>query len=117
MSKLLDIIINEKLSSVEFVMDYIQLHFDGITLTFYVFPEIDIAGQSYNIQNHDYRNKICDLIDKKVKSIKFKEDESFDILFENSWTIHLSLKRDASNSQLPELLYMSDTENNWLVLG
>jgi hypothetical protein len=117
MSGLLNTLVNEKLSSVEFVMDYIQLHFDGITSTFYAFPEIHTASVLYTIRDHDYRNRICALIGQKVTAIKFEEEQTFDILFENGWKVHLSLKRDESNFQLPELLYMSDTQNNWLVLG
>ena len=43
----LQIIVGEKLSSVTFVMDYVQLGFDGPLLTAYSGPEVSFGGKVF----------------------------------------------------------------------
>ena len=51
-----DILIGEQLSSVTFVMDYLQLDFDGNRLTCNVWPVVNVANNSYKYQQTEYRN-------------------------------------------------------------
>jgi len=40
-------LIGEQLSSVEFVQDYLQLHFDGRTITAYVWPKVFVNIETF----------------------------------------------------------------------
>lgn len=71
-SILKDKLINEQLSSVEFVQDYLQLHFDGRTITSYIWPIINIKNESLIFGDVLYRNALCDFIGNKVKDIFLK---------------------------------------------
>jgi hypothetical protein len=43
----LDILVGEKLSSVTFVLDYLQVDFDGNQFTFYIWPTVFVDGEKY----------------------------------------------------------------------
>ncbi|MFZ1456146.1 MAG: hypothetical protein WAT46_08905 [Saprospiraceae bacterium] len=90
-SILKDKLINEQLSSVEFVQDYLQLHFDGRTITSYIWPIINIKNESLIFGDVLYRNALCDFIGNKVKDIFFKDKEYLVLYFEE---IKGSLKID-----------------------
>jgi hypothetical protein len=76
-------IIGTRLSSVDFVLDYLILGFDGKgALTSLVWPEILIPGGSvlkFGMQG--YRDGLCDLITQVVSEVHFSEDETITISF------------------------------------
>ena len=43
----LDALVGWQLSSVEFVQDYLQLHFDDKTITFYIWPAVLVGDKEY----------------------------------------------------------------------
>ncbi len=109
------ILIGEQLSSVEFVQDYLQLHFDGNTLTFYVWPTV-FMDKEYSIDDDSYRNKLCSLIANKVSRINFIDNQIFAVEFERGDKIVLQIERSESNKDIPEFLYFSDINKEWLVI-
>ena len=76
-------IIGARLSSVDFVLDYLILGFDGKgALTSFVWPEIIISGEgalTFGMQG--YRDGLCDLITQVVSEVHFSEDETITISF------------------------------------
>lgn len=64
----LDAIVGEQLSSVEFVQNYVQLRFDGPTLTIYDYPVVEIGGIQYTIDSPGYRDRLCERIATLVRS-------------------------------------------------
>lgn len=108
-------IIDEQLSSVEFVQDYLQLHFDGNTLTFYSWPEVIIENVNYDIGDLLYRNALCQLISQKVTDVLLLEKQQLTIFFHNSM-ISLNLIRNHSNIGLAELVYFVSVDKDWFVL-
>jgi hypothetical protein len=109
-------IIGEQLSSVEFVQDYLQLHFDGNDITFYSWPVVNIERIEYQHNGIDYKNKLCDLIGKEVEYVLFIEEIEFNVLFVNGAKIVLSLIRNDLNKELIEFLHYKGVNNDWLVL-
>ncbi len=69
----------EQLSSVEFVQDYVQLHFDGRTITAFVWPEIKIKDSVFRFGEIEYRNVLCNLIGIEVEDL-FMQDKAFLVL-------------------------------------
>jgi hypothetical protein len=76
-------IIGARLSSVDFVMDYLILGFDGKgALTSLVWPEIiSNAGSVLKFGTPGYRDRLCDLITQVVSQARVSEDESITISF------------------------------------
>lgn len=108
-------LIGEQLSSVEFVQDYLQLHFDGNTLTFYSWPILLLDGNQYVIDDLDYRNRLCSIIGKNVTDVVLDDKVEFEVFIDTAKII-LPLLRDSSNKDISEFLYYKDVNQNWLVL-
>jgi hypothetical protein len=90
----LDILIGRELSSVEFVRDYIQLHFDGPSLTMVTNPVIYTADFSYNWDMPGYRDALCDRIGTVVSKAFVVEGEEFRLEFDDSSCVVVSLRED-----------------------
>jgi len=77
-------IIGARLSSVQFVMDYLILGFDGKgALTTLVWPEI-LDRQAFKFGMPGYRDRLCELITEVVSEVSFSEDETITISFGDS---------------------------------
>lgn len=105
---------NEQLSSVEFVQDYLQLHFEDKTLTCYIWPYLRSNGRTYRNGDIDYKNQLCNVIANHVLHVDFIENVTLTITFSNASEIILSL--DNSNADIiGEIAILSDNENNWSI--
>ena len=107
----LDILKEEKLSSVIFVMDYLQLDFDGNRLTMNIWPSVNVLNIEYILKDQFYRDKLCSFIDQVVSDITFKENEFLMVHFKNGDSIKLSL--DPNNPELivPEIAEFTDVND------
>lgn len=74
-------IIGEQLSSVEFVQDYLQLHFDDKYLICYIWPVVIISEIEYRYKDPLYRDKLCELIGKIITAVHIKEKDYLIIEF------------------------------------
>ncbi|MEO6151126.1 MAG: hypothetical protein ABIN95_03355 [Mucilaginibacter sp.] len=115
MENLFKSILNEQLSSVTFVQDYLQLSFDGKTLTCYSWPIIKTLSDNYDHQKQGYKDALCEIITYKVKNVLFIENEILEIAFYNEHSISLTLSRNESNIDLSESAYFKN-EDQWFVL-
>ena len=105
---------NEQLSSVEFVQDYLQLHFEDKTLTCYIWPYLISNGREYRNVDKDYKNQLCDVIANHVVRVDLIENVTLTITFSNTSEIILPL--DNSNPDIiGEIAILSDNENNWSI--
>jgi len=59
-------LIGESLSSVVFVMDYLQLDFNGTRLSSYVWPKSVIGSTVRSFGEDGYRDQLCAFIDHEV---------------------------------------------------
>lgn len=85
-------LIGEPLTAVTFVMDYLQLQFNGYLLTVLT-PLIVISDHSYNLGDSGYRSALCDRITQKVKETHL-EINSLRIIFEDHTVFKISLKEE-----------------------
>lgn len=109
-------LIGEQLSSVEFVQDYVQLHFDGRTLTAYIWPKVKICENVYYFGNNEYRNKLCDLIGIEIEDVYFQDKESLIILFKDKKGI-ISINLDPSNPEINSeiAIFNDELDKTWAV--
>jgi hypothetical protein len=79
-------IIGARLTSVDFVLDYLILGFDGKgALTALVWPEISNAGNILKFGMQGYRDRLCELITEVVSEVRFSEDETITILLGDNY--------------------------------
>lgn len=115
-NELVQRIVGKKLSAVTFVMDYLQLQFDGPGINAYTPVTVSTAGKSYVFSapgapqatmekstvpiggklyvsaDDQFRNRLCEQITKIVKSVVIKSGEAFLITFDDESAISISLK-------------------------
>ena len=92
-------LVGQKLISVSFTIDYLQLQFEDALVNLYSFPEITVRDISFRNGDTEYRNKICELISNFVKSTDWVDDVRFVIGFETS---SLVTPLDPQNNENPE---------------
>src|SRR5580692_5778070 len=92
-SDVLTRIIGARLSSVDFVLDYLILGFDGKgALTTLVWPEIYDGATVIRFGTNGYRDRLCELITQVVRAVEMTEDETMFIKFANNSGIRIPLR-------------------------
>ena len=105
----LQIIVGEKLSSVTFVMDYVQLGFDGPLLTAYSGPEVSFGGKVFAWGEPGFRDVLCDRIGAIVRQAEAVDDDAIRISLGDGGLISISLKpEDYDGPEAAELTDISD---------
>lgn len=95
----LEAIVGEFLSSVEFVMDYVQLRFCGAMLTAYRRPHIQLGCRTYLPGDYGYRDALCSLIGETVEDTEVCERLFLRISFGDGRSIRVPLNPDESIGQ------------------
>ena len=84
----------QELTAVEFIADFVRLHFDGPLLTMYAWPHVLLADFSIAFGEPEYRNALCAQIGEIVAKAALEEFESLTIEFESGTVIALSLREE-----------------------
>jgi len=91
--KLLLEIRGARLSSVQFVLDYLILGFDEKgALTTLVWPEITSEGATLSFGTPGYRDQLCDFITRVVENVKICDDETMMIIFKDQSQLTMALR-------------------------
>lgn len=106
----LDKITGEQLSSVEFVQDYLQLHFDGPTLTLFSWPTVRLPERETCFGEAGYRDALCGVIAHKVSGVTIKADEVLVVRFDDGLAIAISLRPEDRTG--PEAGYFSASRDS-----
>ena len=67
-------LLEQQLSAVVFVQDYLQLDFDGHRLTFNIWPIVSTPNGEFSFSSPGYRDALCSLISKTVSAVSSGED-------------------------------------------
>jgi hypothetical protein len=105
-------LVDHVLSSVEFVADYVQLRFDGPTLTAYTTPAVVRNNEKYLWGEPGYRDALCGEIGHQLRQIAV--DEQVRLTFDDGVSVLISL-RDEDYSG-PEALHFSLDKDHWWVV-
>lgn len=85
---------NRELAGVTFIRDYLQLSFDGPSMTIYLWPVVKNKGAIFTIDKSGYRDSLCDQIGKLVTQTIENPDEILRLQFSDGSEIEVSLKED-----------------------
>ena len=82
-----------RLTSVQFVLDYLILGFDERgALTVLVWPELHNSETVMRFGMDGYRDRLCELIAQVVRTVEVTEDETIIITFENRSRLRMPLR-------------------------
>ena len=107
---------NETLSSVEFVMDYVQLRFNGPTLTLITEPTLQIGDRLLLWDDRDFRNELCGLITQEVELATIRPCDSIVLRFKSGTVLTVSLKdRDYVGAAAVEFDSKPEEKTWWIL--
>ncbi len=102
------------LSSVEFVLDYVQLRFDGPTLTAYTRPSLSFEQRTVSWGQEGYRDALCARIGVKVENTSIVEGNDLAIYFADSAVLKVSL-RDEDYRSVEAVYFVAEDGSFWVL--
>ena len=91
--ELLRTIVGARLTSVQFVLNYLIVGFDAKgALTTLVWPEVSGGDRIVKFGMSTYRDRLCELITHHVTKVNVCEDETIVISFDEGSQIHIPLR-------------------------
>lgn len=111
----LDCLIGETLSSVTFVMDYLQMDFNGNQFSFYNWPVIHKGQKLIYETDTEYRNELYTLINRTIVTVDEYIDLGIAIEFEDNALLCMPLKVKNTYS-IPEIAeFHSQDKDQWMI--
>ena len=93
-------LLGARLTSVQFVLDYLILGFDAKgALTTLVWPEIVQGASVSNFGSSGYRDRLCSLITGTVQSATIHVDDTIEIQFDNDVELRIPLRTYAGKGE------------------
>ncbi len=109
-------VVGRRLSSVTFVMDYVQLMFDPPPSVNALTPiTVRSGGQMAVSGDEPFRNLLCEQIPKTVTDVSLTDGEALTFSFEDSSTISLSLRKEDYGA-CPEAVNFFGYDHFWVVI-
>jgi hypothetical protein len=106
-------IVGRELRSVEFVRDYVQLHFDGPTITAVTDPVVTVGEKQYERTTLGYRDVLCDRIGRTVRMAVVEEDERIVLEFDDKTCLIVSLREEDYRG--PEaVIFQNGPQDTWV---
>ena len=88
----LNVLAGSHLSAVVFIHDYIQLQFDGPSLTVLTKSSVHMMNQSFEWGKKGYRDALCERIGKLVREASTIPEQEIRIEFEDGSSVSISLR-------------------------
>lgn len=101
------------LTSVEFVQDYVQLRFDGMTFTVNAPLSVSTAGSNYGMLSPLFADSLRDRIGQSVRRVSAIVDDRMSIEFDDGSAIEISLKPE--DQVAPEAVVLTDDKGRTVV--
>jgi hypothetical protein len=100
----LQTIVGEYMSSVTFVMDYLQLGFSDYRFNMYSWPTVTVQSRTLSQRDEAYKNAICALIGETLSAVDEYLDKGLVLQFKNgsSITLFLRVGRDFPGPEVAE---------------
>jgi len=105
------------MSSVVFVMDYIQFDFSGPRLSAFTHPTMEIEGRTLRWNDSGYRDALCEQITHYVSETNIRKDDAIELVFDTGAIIRISLKPDDYHGPEAAMFMVNLTDDKrWWVL-
>lgn len=88
-------LIGEELNAVSFVMDYVELHFNGPVVRCIADPVVSDDKRSWRFPEPGSRDALCSLIGTALSALDFEEAEYLGLGFADSRRITIPLNEEA----------------------
>jgi hypothetical protein len=111
----LQVIVGKRLTSVEFVHDYVQLRLDGSLLNAVTQPSVEINGRSLHWGDVGFRDELCNRIGKSVALARIVPGEALEIHFDDTAIFRVSL-RDRDYRTAEAVYFETKKSGEWWVL-
>ncbi len=108
-AEILSYLVGEQLSSVEFVMDYLQLRFEGPTLNVSGPIVVTSGDHCHAAWEPGFRDLLCGQIAKQIASVTQRAEEALVFTFEDGSAITVSL---VPFDGCPEAVYFFDRDRD-----
>lgn len=105
----LQFLVGEPLNAVSFVMDYVELHFNGSYLRLLVPPVVERGGQVARFPEPGSRDALCARIGAEVRAIRAADGGELHVEFSDGALVTASLAHEGRVS--PEALHFHNREN------
>jgi hypothetical protein len=104
----------EHLSAVTFVQDYVQLQFDGPTITAITRPVVRAEGAEFEFDTPGYRDQLCSFITKIVRRATVWRGDRLQLDFGERSVILVSLRPE--NYRAAEaVIFRDERTTDWAV--
>lgn len=87
-------VIGGSIVSVEFVMDYVNIHFEDSTLTAISLPKVHESGQRHVFGQAGYRDALCSFVSRTVVDVSDDGAEEIALVFGNGAKISISIRTE-----------------------
>jgi hypothetical protein len=111
---LLDPLVGKKLTSVLYVMDYLQIDICGNRFTYYYWPNIQKGMNILEKSNSEYLTELDSLIDQSVIAIDEYLDTGLTIEFADNTLLFVPLKVESANP-IPEIVEFHGQNGQWMI--
>ena len=109
-SEYLPDLVGEKLSSVIFVLDYLQLDFDGKRFTAYAWPVVIETNRRKKFGDSGYRDALCSLIARVVAAVENRVTV-LRVGFSNGSALEFDIEEDESGRE--KLIFEETGDYKW----
>jgi len=96
-------LVDEEISAVCFVRDYVEFHFDGPILRSLSNPSVFVDGTEHYFPNPGSRDALCRVIGSRIRALKLEEHRALKITTTDDCEITIPL--DTNNLHGPEAMH------------
>ena len=96
-------LVGEEISTVAFVRDYVEFHFDGPILRSIANPFVSVDGKEYRFPNSGSRDALCQMIGSTVQAVRVEKDHICELTTSNNCRITIPL--DVANLRGGEAMH------------
>lgn len=109
----LSLVVGEPLSAVVFIQDYVQLQFNDSGLTLLTWPTVVVQDRGFEYGDPQYRDMLCERINKIVRTASLIEGQEIRIEFEDNSCVLVSL-RPESYQAAEAAIFTSGPDKTWV---
>lgn len=104
-------VMNERLSAVSFLHDYIEFHFDGKIVRVFTGPVVTRNGEAFGPNQLGWRDALCSLIESTAERVEFAGDYGANLRLTFSDDVVVDISLVSSDASVPEALHYVGGEN------